>query len=480
MNNTIIVWFRNDLRLRDNEALYRAAQNATNVIPLYCIDPRQFTTTQFGFKKTGSFRARFLLQSLSDLRFSLRDIGADLVIKVGKPEDIVFAMAKYYKASAVYCHQEATDEEYRVEDALIRHLDTVNIPIEFFWTSTLYHYDDLTGKLPIEKLPDVFTQFRNFAENKLEVRKTLPAPAQITLPEMLQTGEIPTLQELGLEEPVSDLRAVIPFTGGETAGLLRLKYYLWEKDLLQTYEETRNGLIGGDYSSKLSAWLALGCLSPRTIHEEVKRYEQERVKNKSTYWLIFELLWRDYFRFVAVKYGNSLFKPGGLKQEKNENPPDMTLFARWANGQTGIPFIDANMRELNATGFMSNRGRQNVASFLVKDMGISWVPGAAYFEQMLIDYDVCSNYGNWNYVAGVGNDPRENRYFNVLSQAGRYDKHGLYVKLWCPELRKLPTTRVQEPYLLNREEQRYVGVILGENYPKPCIDLNKWRAKQNH
>ncbi|OWY25017.1 DASH family cryptochrome [Sphingobacteriales bacterium UPWRP_1] len=478
MSNTIIVWFRNDLRIRDNEALYKAVQDAQTVIPVYCIDPRMFAQTPFGFTKTGPFRAQFLLQSLHDLRFALRDLGADLVVKTGKPEEIIFALAKYHQAKAVYCHQEATDEEYRVEDALISHLDTIDVPLEMFWGSTLYHYDDLAAHLPIENLPDVFTQFRQFAETRLAVRPTYPAPQQITLPPNVQTGSIPTLQELGLTPPTPDARAVLPFTGGETAGLLRLKYYLWEKDLLKTYEETRNQLIGGDYSSKLSAWLALGCISARTVFEEVQRYEQERVKNKSTYWLIFELLWRDYFRFVAVKYGNHLFKPGGLKQVAATTAFYPELFERWAKGQTGIPFIDANMRELNATGFMSNRGRQNVASFLVKDMGQNWQAGAAWFEHLLIDYDVCSNYGNWNYIAGIGNDPRENRYFNVLTQAAKYDANGQYVKLWCPELRKLPSGRIHEPYLLQLPEQRYVGVVLGVQYPHPCIDIAHWRARQ--
>jgi deoxyribodipyrimidine photo-lyase len=480
MKQIIIVWFRNDLRLHDNEALYRAVQDAEEIIPIYCIDPRQFSTTSFGFAKTGNHRAKFLLESLKDLRHLLRDVGADLIVRWGKPEEIIFALAKYHQVKAVYCHQEVTDEESSVEDALDKHLATIHVPMEFFWGNTLYHYDDLTANQAIDQLPDVFTQFRSIAEQHLSVRPVLPVPNPINIPQNLSAGEIPELKDLQLSDPPADARAVLPFAGGETQALLRLKYYLWEKDLLETYEETRNGLLGGDYSTKLSAWLSLGCLSPRMVYEEVKRYEQERVKNKSTYWLIFELLWRDYFRFVAMKYGNDLFKPAGIKQESATGSYDTQLFDLWAQGKTGIPFIDANMRELNATGFMSNRGRQNVASFLVKDMGINWQMGAAYFEAKLIDYDVCSNYGNWNYVAGIGNDPRENRYFNVLTQAKRYDPNGLYVKRWCPELKKLPSTRIHEPYLLLPAEQRYVGIQIGKNYPAPCIDISKWKATRQH
>jgi deoxyribodipyrimidine photo-lyase len=189
---------------------------------------------------------------------------------------------------------------------------------------------------------------------------------------------------------------------------------------------------------KFSPWLAQGCLSPKMIYAEVKRYELERVKNKSTYWIIFELLWRDFFRLMGKKYGNKIFLRGGTKGEAdNRLRNDEHLLKLWVEGRTGVPFIDANMREIEKTGFMSNRGRQNVASFLVKDLKVNWQMGAEYFESMLIDYDPTSNWGNWNYVAGVGNDPRENRYFNILTQATRYDPKGEYVKTWLPELSDL-------------------------------------------
>ena len=150
------------------------------------------------------------------------------------------------------------------------------------------------------------------------------------------------------------------------------------------------------------------------------------------------------------------------------------LFDLWAAGQTGTPFIDANMRELNATGFMSNRGRQNVASYLVKDLGVSWLMGAEYFESQLIDYDVCSNYGNWNYVAGVGNDPREDRYFNIITQAKRYDENGDYVRTWLPELANLPTHKIHTPDTLTPAEQTEYGVRLGVDYPTALVATKKW------
>lgn len=191
-------------------------------------------------------------------------------------------------------------------------------------------------------------------------------------------------------------------------------------------QTTRNGLLGADYSSKLSPWLAFGNVSPRTVAAEVARYEAAAGANESTYWLLFELLWRDYFRFAAVGWGTRMFKLWGPRGHARSTAPDDRgrawrkdggMLAAWARGRTGYPFVDANMRELLLTGFMSNRGRQNVASFFVKDMDMDWRIGAEWFESTLIDHDPASNYGNWTYVAGVGADPREDRYFLIPKQA---------------------------------------------------------------
>jgi deoxyribodipyrimidine photo-lyase len=172
-------------------------------------------------------------------------------------------------------------------------------------------------------------------------------------------------------------------------------------------------------------------LSAREVYHAVKRYEAEHGANESTYWLIFELLWRDFFQFTAAKLGKDLFTRGGSARKAPRGNTDARRFAAWCEGRTGEPFIDANMRELAATGWMSNRGRQNVASYLVNDMGLDWRMGAYWFEHLLIDYDACSNWGNWQYLAGVGNDPREGRRFDPVRQAGMYDADGAYVKHWA-------------------------------------------------
>ncbi len=275
-----------------------------------------------------------------------------------------------------------------------------------------------------------------------------------------------------------DERAAIHQKGGETAGLDRLAYYLFDSHAIRTYKETRNGLIGPDYSTKFSAWLAHGCLSPKRIYAEVKAYEDKNGGNDSTYWVLFELLWRDFFRLQGKKYGNQIFRKGGTKGEAEDWSKDPALLDRWMEGQTGTPFIDANMVEIGQTGFMSNRGRQNVASYLVKDLKLDWRMGAEYFEHILTDYDVTSNWCNWMYVAGVGSDPREDRYFNILSQAQRYDPVGEYVKLWLPELAEVPAECVHHPDTLTDAEQSRYGLRLGANYPMPLVPSEKWQRKK--
>ncbi|MBO0936673.1 DASH family cryptochrome [Fibrella sp. HMF5335] len=474
----ILYWFRNDLRLHDNAGFAAACQEDVQVLPVYIFDPHEFRELPaIGVKKTGIFRTNFLLECVADLRNNLRNRGAELIIRVGDPVTILANLAETIDAQAIYASKEVTSEETDVESALSKRLKPLNIDLELFWTSTLYHVRDLPFE--IAKLPDIFTQFRNRVEKYAPVRELVCFSDDISMISDVDPGEMPTLATFGFPDALTaDVRAAVPFEGGETVAMDRLERYIWETDLIQTYKDTRNGMLGEDYSSKFSAWLAHGCLSPRLIYYEVKYYEQERVANDSTYWLIFELIWRDFFRFVALKFGTRLFKPSGIKHDLNKHwRRDFDLFQRWAEGETGIPFIDANMRELKYTGFMSNRGRQNVGSFLVKDLGIDWTWGAAYFESMLVDYDPCSNWGNWNYVAGVGNDPREDRYFNILSQASRYDERGEYVKHWLPELAHVPAERVHMVSTLTRQQQADYEVALGDNYPMPVVNPTKWVKK---
>ena len=425
---TSIVWFKTDLRLHDNETLVRAIEQSDEIIPVYCFDETHFKTTEFGFNKTGDFRTQFLLESLADLDKSLRDLGSGLIIVRGKPEYELFKLAQKYKVQKVFSKKEVAYEEKQTQELVEKELWKTHCQLETFSTSTLYHAQDLPFAL--KDIPDVFTNFRKRIEKESTIREVFLKPSTIKSPH-IDALILPRLEQLGLDPITKDCRAAINFKGGETEGYIRLNNYLFETQAILTYKETRNGMIGENYSTKFSAWLAIGCLSPREIYYELKKYEAQFSSNESTYWLEFELLWRDYFRFMMKKYSNKFFQQAGI-QAKTDNlhkHNDETLLT-WINGKTGNDFIDANMLELKLTGFMSNRGRQNVASYLCNNLKLDWRYGAAYFEQQLIDYDVCSNWGNWAYLAGVGNDPRGNRVFNIEKQANDYDPKKTYRNLW--------------------------------------------------
>jgi deoxyribodipyrimidine photo-lyase len=465
----VLVWFRNDLRLYDHGPLHAALQRGLQPIPVYCFDPRHFGKTAFGFEKTGPFRAQFLRESVMALRTALRSHHSNLIIRLGQPEVIVPELAQALGCEAVYFHKEVTTEEVSVETQLQQRLDALGIRHQSFWGATLHAPEALP--FAVEQIPEIFTQFRKQVESESEIADPMPAPSQLpALPE-LDWGDCPTLGQLGVEMPREDPRAIQHFKGGEAEGLKHLQNYIWDKDRLRVYKQTRNGMLNPDDSSKLSPWLALGCLSPRYVRAQVLRYEAQRVKNDSTYWLIFELLWRDYFRWMGAKHGDRLFYPSGLRGLKLPWKEDWTRFELWRNGQTGYPLVDASMQELMTTGYMSNRGRQNVASFLTKNLGIHWHMGAEWFESRLIDYDVCSNWGNWNYTAGVGNDARGFRFFNILKQSKDYDPKGDYVRHWLPALVNIPGEKIHTPSQLSQAQQKQYGIQLGVNYPAPVVDL---------
>lgn len=425
---TIIVWFKTDLRLHDNETLVKAIAQSDLIVPVYCFDDSHFVESEYGFQKTGNFRAQFLLESLIDLDKNLRELGSGLLILKGNPEVEIPKLVSKYKASKVVAKREVSFEEQKIESKVQEALFKLKCEFQTYSTSTLYHAEDLP--FSIKDIPDVFTNFRKKTEKDAVIRPSFDSPHQIKSP-TINALVLPTLEELGLNFKPIDSRAAIDFKGGESHAMARLNHYFFETKCISNYKETRNGLIGADYSSKFSAWLALGCISPRYIYRELQQYEEEFGANDSTYWLVFELLWRDYFRFMMKKHKSKFFKQSGIKNNKIQIfKNDIQKLQNWIEGKTGVDFVDANMIELRLTGFMSNRGRQNVASYLCNDLKLDWRLGAAYFEQQLIDYDVCSNWGNWAYLAAVGNDPRDHRYFNIDKQASVYDGKRSFRNLW--------------------------------------------------
>jgi deoxyribodipyrimidine photo-lyase len=474
MRTRVIVWFRNDLRLLDNAVVARAAtlygqsSATTEVLPVYVFDETYFKASKRGMSRFGAGRAKFTLECVADLKKSLNVIGSDLLVRCGKTEDVFteLLLTGENTKTVILTQTEVTSEETDM-DQMIEKLakdkagrDGGSVSMERLWGSTLYHIDDLpfNANDGLNDLPDVFTPFRNKVESKCAVRSIIPAPQANALgavPAVDQMEKMPTPSDLpfssqDLAASCDDLikrghdeRAVLNFIGGESHALARVKYYIWDSDLLATYFETRNGMLGGDYSTKLAPWLALGCVSPRFVVSEIRRYESERVENKSTYWVIFELIWRDFFKFFALKHGNSIFHLDGTAGRRASWKQDSKILEAWKTGSTGYPLIDANMRELAATGFMSNRGRQNVASWLALDAGIDWRHGADWFEHHLLDYDTASNWGNWCAAAGMTGG-RINR-FNIAKQTKDYDPQGEYIKTWCPELAQVPAAYIADP-----------------------------------
>lgn len=524
VSRRVVVWFKGtgDLRLHDNALLKRAAevcastQGTSEVIPAFCFDPYFFGLSEHGSPKMAPHRARFLIESVEDLRTRLRDhVDSDLIVGVGRPEKIIAPLlvaGGNVERAALVLSEEVASEERAAIARVMRASSAHSVPVDIYreWMSTLYHIDDLPYS-SVEDIPDVFTPFKDKVERSITPRPMVPSPVRGSLPLPTDRAAVeaacqgsfsrtPTLADLKIPEPVDDPRATLRFQGGETAALQRVQHYIWDKDRLRSYFDTRNGMIGPDYSTKLSPWLAHGCLSPAYISSECKRYEERRVKNKSTYWVVWELTIRDFFRFFCMKHANRVFQLGGTRGE--HRPWDTSKMAaeklrRWKEGRTGLPLVDANMRELVATGFMSNRGRQNVASFLCHDLGVDWRLGADFFESLLVDYDVYQNWGargqdpapvrgmrssqttarippagNWVMAAGLTGG-RINR-FNIVKQSRDYDAEGEYVRLWLPELANVPTKYVHTPWEMTPEVQAECGVTLGVDYPNPLTRPQTW------
>lgn len=418
IEKTILVWFRNDLRIHDNEILLEATRKADKVLPVFCFDPYYFQQNASGAPKTGNLRARFLLEAVADLRNNLQQLGGDLLVRVGNPAEIIPQLAETYQVSEVYHHREVAHEETNVSEQVEAALWKIKLNLKHFIGHTLYHKEDLP--FPIKDIPDSFAVFRKKIERESAVRPCLQTPEQIITPAIEDAGELPSLQELGLCEPVDDARAGTRFTGGETHGLSRLNQYLAEVQLNGPGKTGRSAR-----TSKLSPWLSLGCLSMRQVYWAATRTESRAGA------LELELLWRDYFRFMFKKHGTKYFKAGD--SEVYNDAENSELFEKWKAGNTGVAFVDASMHKLNATGYISNFNRQIVAGYLVHNLEIDWRKGAAYFEEKLIDYSPASNWGNWAFVAGLGRNARDDRYFNVVKNLSELDNERDFISKWLPE-----------------------------------------------
>ena len=419
-----LIWFRNNLRIEDNQALYNAVQNSSKVIGYINIDPNNLIETEHGFRKMEKYRAKFLLESVEDLKNNLNKLNISLIVDFQTLEESLKSVIDKYNIQSIYLQKEWTKDEKDEERKIPNNINTYRYFDQFL-------YSPERVKTIYDNIPRGFSNFRKKCEKYLDVESITPIPNKMDQNNVLdEEFEIPTLRDLGFEEFEIHESSVFKFLGGETSGKNRIEEYFFKSRNISNYKNTRNGLIGKDYSSKFSPWLANGSISARFIYYKLNEYEKTIDKNDSTYWLFFELIWRDFFKYVSMQHKNKFFSKDGIYGNNKEWSLDKKNFRDWMNGKTSEPFVNANMIELSKTGFMSNRGRQNVANFLTKELKIDWRIGAEYFEAMLIDYDVHSNYGNWLYNAGIGNDSMPFRKFNPTLQSDRYDPNKNYEKLW--------------------------------------------------
>ncbi|KAJ9478672.1 putative Deoxyribodipyrimidine photo-lyase, mitochondrial (putative) [Pseudozyma hubeiensis] len=492
-------------------------------------------TRELGIWRTGVHRTKFINESVFDLRDRLRSVGSDLAMFAGTPESVVPSLVNEIRdkgdtVEAVYLGREINTEEVNVQKRLERILQDLQCPIKMFEGKSLIHSRDLG--FPVSKLPDVFTHFRKQVEGDDMFRPPLPAPeklkpfAQVSVQDSAGVYSLSDKKDQGLDkketvekhllkplldEPVLGHDEVLskvlsstgeidvphsafPYRGGETEALCRLDHYFsgGKSSPGASYKETRNQMLGADYSTKFAAALAHGLLSPRLIAQKATELDAATGNSNNKgggYWILFELLWRDYFYFVGWKFGSHLFTLGGIEEELSPKSASSKAyewkstssltdrkdpFVRWSTAKTGVPMIDANMVELVQTGFMSNRGRQNVASFLTKDLGWNWRHGAEFFESWLVDYDPNSNWGNWQYVAGVGNDPRSSRQFNPIKQGKDYDAQGEYVATWLPVLRDVDEKYRHHPWTTSGAGWEQSAET--HKYPsKPMLEQQMWR-----
>ncbi len=413
---TAIYWFRNDLRLEDNPSFLQACKSADHLLPVYIHQPNLGQDTAWGFPRIGEHRKVFLDQSLQELRSHLRKLGSDLYEVTGDVLHVFEKLKIQIQADLIYCEQIQAPEE--LEQVAL--LSSTGFKMNTLWQSSML--DGLDLPFPLQEMPDIFTQFRQKVE-KQKLRFAFPIDAPKSIPS-LPVIEISSIKAFDSNTSSGSGN----FRGGEQSAHVHIQQY-FERRLPDAYKQTRNELIGMDYSSKFSPWLAQGSCSAGSIARQLVDYESCYGANDGTYWLWFELLWRDYFRFLHFKYGKKLYYSKGLSNSPG-NQFDSEKFYKWSSGNTGESLIDAGMRELKKTGYLSNRMRQIVASYWIYDMKGDWQAGCAWFEYQLIDYDVYSNQGNWLYIAGKGTDPRGGRPFNVAKQTQDHDPDGIYRQMW--------------------------------------------------
>jgi deoxyribodipyrimidine photo-lyase len=441
--------FTRDLRLADNPALSAAAGAAAEVVPAFVLDDDLLARCG-----ASASRLSFLLDSLRDLDAGLQDAGAALVIRRGAWVDTVIETARAAGAETIHVADDVSAYAQRRLAGLERAAAAQRM--------TVLRYPGVTVVAPGAVRPAGGTAFRVFTpyyRRWLAAPRRPPAarPARITLPAGVRPGRVPALARLTTAAPARHVQA-----GGERAGQARLRD--WAGAGLAAYDRDRDDL-GADRVSRLSAYLHLGCLSPAAI-------EAGLAGRPGSEPFIRQLAWRDFFHQLLADRPAAGWRDYRGRGDRWHDDPQ--ALAAWQDGRTGYPVIDAGMRQLAAEGFMHNRARMIVASFLTKDLYLDWRAGAAHFMRLLADGDVACNQLNWQWVAGTGTDTSAHRVFNPTVQGKRFDPDGSYVRRYVPELARLPAAEIHEPGDAARRDCRY---------PAPLVDhraaVAEYRARRS-
>ena len=409
-----IFWFRNNLRLEDNHALNECIKKSQMISFIYIINPHLRT-----IKNKLTSKDIFIIQGLLNLRTNLNNKGHRLHIFYGEPKEVFNQISELNSFDEIYCEEILAPYEKSEVNLIDKKTNCI-------WDSTLIEPNDLPCD-PI-KIPDTFTIFRNMVEKNLVVAEP------VYLPGIPEPVSIKGLNEFDLPD-VSESKFIgsVDFLNNYSICEFGAKSFVddyFKDNKASNYKITRNELSGKDFSTKFSVWLSQGFISARQLYKKLKNYESTKGANESTYWIFFELLWRDYFRFLHIKYGENLyFKYGLMNSEINIIDEEMTL-EKLEGGKTDSSFMNAAIRELIHSGFLSNRMRQILASYIIFDLKTDWRVGTDFYQKYLIDFDIYSNQGNWLYIAGYGTDPRGGRRFNVIKQKNTYDITNEYEMRW--------------------------------------------------
>jgi deoxyribodipyrimidine photo-lyase len=454
---TAIVWFTRDLRVHDHPALRAAIDRADRVVPVFCLDDRLLS----GRHASGP-RTQFMLECLVDLDETL---GGLLVIRHGPPENELPAVARKADAGEVHFSADSGPFARRRSGRVERALGEAGV--ECHAHPGLHAIDDLAELRTQTGKP--YTVFSPFHRAWLGAPRREPVgrPGSFgALPAGVGRGSLPSLASLGLEQEVEE-----PLPGGETAARERLSRFL--SDAVGDYTDNHDAL-GRDKTSRLSPYLHFGCLSAREIEARLPAGEGPDALRR-------QLCWRDFYHQVLLHF------PGNARAEFQQRYRDGALswnddedaFRAWCDGRTGYPLVDAGMRQLRREGWMHNRARLVVGSFLTKDLGIDWRAGERWFMRLLIDGDEANNNGNWQWIASVGVDPQPffRRIYNPARHMERFDPRGDYVRRYVPELRDVPDRYLREPWTMPDEVQRQAGCVIGEDYPEPIVDHREARTE---